>query len=375
MKNILLLLATATLILASCVVHRVYAPPPPPPPIGFQTFYDELGPHGQWVDTPEGFVWVPRVHAGWRPYYDDGHWAYTNSGWAWVSEYNWGWAPFHYGRWRFDNFYGWTWTPGYQWAPAWVSWRQNNSYYGWVPLEPGWDPYDTRISAPAERWVFVPCGRIHHPHFREYVVDQPRSVTIINNTTIINNVVVEHNNRYNGGPRVGDVEKASGGRVQVHNLRDSNKPGAVSEKQNEINIYRPQVDQPKSNGPKPSPRTYVHQGEKIDSKPVQAKPVDKRPVVQDNKNAKVNQTDPGRRKDLSPNPKDAKVNPPAPADRKNAATDAPKIDKTRVKSERQQARAIKRQQAKESKMQRSAQKRQAKPDNKSKPSSKRGRER
>jgi hypothetical protein len=93
--------------------------------VSYQTFYDELSPHGRWIDYPEhGYVWVPNGVTGFRPYETNGHWVWTDDyEWMWVSNYAWGWAPFHYGRWFSDPFYGWMWVPGYEWSPAWVAWR------------------------------------------------------------------------------------------------------------------------------------------------------------------------------------------------------------------------------------------------------------
>ena len=81
--------------------------------ISFQTFYDELAPHGRWINNPQyGYVWQPYAEPGFQPYATRGHWVVTEYGNTWVSDYDWGWAPFHYGRWFYDDFYGW----------AWVSW-------------------------------------------------------------------------------------------------------------------------------------------------------------------------------------------------------------------------------------------------------------
>ena len=68
--------------------------------VSYQTFYDELSPHGRWIDNPQhGYVWVPNAGRDFRPYSTNGHWVYTdNYEWMWVSDYSWGWAPFHYGR-------------------------------------------------------------------------------------------------------------------------------------------------------------------------------------------------------------------------------------------------------------------------------------
>src|SRR5690606_4859230 len=95
--------------------------------ITFQTFYDELAPHGDWVHNPQhGFVWVPYAEPDFQPYASSGHWVMTEYGNTWVSDYSWGWAPFHYGRWYFDDYYGWAWVPGHEWGPAWVHWRKDN---------------------------------------------------------------------------------------------------------------------------------------------------------------------------------------------------------------------------------------------------------
>src|SRR6266850_4979794 len=60
-------------------------------------FYDDLSPHGNWIqDASYGWVWTPRVSAGWRPY-TQGHWVWTEEfGWLWVSDEEFGWAVYHY---------------------------------------------------------------------------------------------------------------------------------------------------------------------------------------------------------------------------------------------------------------------------------------
>ena len=103
----------------------------------FQTFYDQLGQQGNWVQTDDyGYVFQPNVSdPDWAPY-TDGHWVYTDMGWTWVSDEPWGWATYHYGRWANIDGFGWVWVPGYRWAPAWVSWRYGDGYMGWAPLPP-----------------------------------------------------------------------------------------------------------------------------------------------------------------------------------------------------------------------------------------------
>src|ERR1019366_1169413 len=124
--------------------------------VSVQVFYDQLSPYGTWVDNPQyGYVWVPNVGPGFEPYATNGHWVYTEYGWTWVSDYAWGWAPFHYGRWYSDPTYGAVWVPDNEWAPAWVTWRRSEGYYGWAPMGPGVSitmAYGSGYDIPSDRW-------------------------------------------------------------------------------------------------------------------------------------------------------------------------------------------------------------------------------
>src|SRR4249919_932696 len=134
MKNKFLSFICSLTILTACGPSHVVvqsenvepAPPPQPVEVSYQSFYDEMSPYGRWIDYPGyGYVWMPSVAYGFKPYATNGHWVYTDMGWAWNSDYPWGWAAFHYGRWFYDGSFGWMWMPGQEWAPAWVSWRKS----------------------------------------------------------------------------------------------------------------------------------------------------------------------------------------------------------------------------------------------------------
>jgi len=99
-------------------------------------FADDLRGNGSWhLETDIGYVWQPRVSAGWRPY-QNGRWTWSQYGWTWVPNESWGWAPSHYGRWGHSASLGWYWIPGSTWGPAWVTWSVGNDYVGWSPM--GW---------------------------------------------------------------------------------------------------------------------------------------------------------------------------------------------------------------------------------------------
>ncbi|NJO91972.1 MAG: hypothetical protein HC831_25630 [Chloroflexia bacterium] len=142
--------------------------------VSFQFFYDQLSPHGDWVDYPRyGYVWRPNVGRGFTPYATNGYWVMTEYGMTWVSDYSWGWAPFHYGRWEYDDNFGWFWVPDTEWGPAWVVWRQSSDYYGWAPMRPGISitvSFGSHYHPAHDYWVFVRYNDIdRHDLHRCYV--------------------------------------------------------------------------------------------------------------------------------------------------------------------------------------------------------------
>ena len=211
------------------------------PPVSFYDFHNQLSPHGVWVNiAPYGQVWIANV-PNFQPYSTNGYWAYTTYGWTWISNYSWGWAPFHYGRWGYNNRYGWYWVPGYVWGPAWVAWGSGTDMYGWAPLMPGMN-YDVNLSLnlfPSSYWTFMPSRYMGSNNIGGYYVDRSRNVTIIKNTTIINNYGTENNRRYSMGPNATDVQRYTGRSVQpmrVSNAQDSRNAGINN---NELRVYRP----------------------------------------------------------------------------------------------------------------------------------------
>lgn len=229
--------------------------------ISFQTFYDDLSPYGRWIDYPQyGYVWFPSVDAGFRPYSTMGHWEWSDEyEWIWVSDYDWGWAPFHYGRWFFDPAYGWLWMPGYDWSPAWVAWRSGGDYYGWAPLNPGFSIGISigTYSPPIDYWCFAPRRYITSPRIYDYCYNSRRNVTIINNTTIINNYNYyggRSRNVFVNGPRRNEVERYTNERIRSVSFRDSDRPGRTEFRNNSISMYRPRVE--RNNNNQAAPRSF-----------------------------------------------------------------------------------------------------------------------
>lgn len=247
MKRIFTITVMAvSLMLSASIKNTTAAQPGVGVDISYQDFYDDLSPYGEWIDYPEyGYVWMPNAGADFRPYSTNGHWVWSDDyEWMWVSDYDWGWAPFHYGRWFQDASYGWMWMPGYEWAPAWVAWRDGGDYYGWAPLRPGINISIgfsmNSYNPPSDYWCFTPRRYISSRNVYNYCVPQRQNITIINNTTIINNYSRRTNNTFITGPRRGDAERYTG-RISPVRFRESNTPGRSRLRNNEVSFYRPNI--------------------------------------------------------------------------------------------------------------------------------------
>lgn len=206
--------------------------------ISLQSFYDELSPYGTWIQDPQyGYVWRPDVEQDdFRPYYSNGRWAMTEYGNTWVSNYDWGWAPFHYGRWVYNRYRQWIWIPDTVWGPAWVSWRSGGGYYGWAPMGPSLN-ININFGIPDNWWVFIPQRNIYYDSFPRYY--SRRNVTIIHNTTIINNTYERNRRTYYTGPRADDIRRATRRDVTVYNVNRTSRSGRSEIRGNELNIYNP----------------------------------------------------------------------------------------------------------------------------------------
>ena len=171
---------------------------------------DDLDDHGRWVNVADhGWVWSPRVAAGWAPY-RYGRWSWIDYyGWSWVSYDPWGWAPYHYGRWFYSAPYGWCWWPGsfgtrHYWSPGLVAFFGFGSVgvgfgfgnVGWVPL------------APYERY-YPWYGRGYYGNYR-YGGYGYNNVRIVNNVNVTN---IYRNSRVDHGVTVVDRDGFGRGRV------------------------------------------------------------------------------------------------------------------------------------------------------------------
>jgi hypothetical protein len=214
----------------------------------FDTIYNYLAPYGNWINLPPyGYVWTPRnMGYRWRPY-RDGHWVSTDYGWTWISHEEWGSIPFHYGRWDYDNYFGWFWVPGTVWGPAWVSWRWSNQYVGWAPLPPGVEFRagmgftSSPINIPLRFWIFLQAPHFLDRDIYRYTLPYERNVTIINFTTIHNNIYYRNNRIINEGIGIDHVRRVTGQVVPRYTIRDVRDRNPIPPKieSHDVHIYRP----------------------------------------------------------------------------------------------------------------------------------------
>jgi hypothetical protein len=220
-------------------------------------FYDRLSPYGSWIDyNPYGYVWIPR-HMGyrWRPY-SDGHWVWTDYGWTWIAEEEWGDIPFHYGRWGWDNEIGWFWVPGNLWGPAWVTWRSNNQYMGWAPLPPGFEFRvgmnfnSLSIDLPFNFWIFIQGRHFQDRNLNPYILPFERNRTIVNYTSMHNNIYTRNDRIINEGIGQDEVRRMTGRDVPRYGLQDAPQPGRTRVVGQEVQTFRPAIRQNEAAKPK-----------------------------------------------------------------------------------------------------------------------------
>jgi len=286
--------------------------------ISFQIFYDNLSPFGDWVNNSDyGYVWVPRVSRGFTPYGSNGHWVYTHAGWTWYSNYSWGWAPFHYGRWFYDPYYGWLWVPDNEWGPGWVTWRRSEGYYGWAPIGPGISidfAYSSGYNIPYDRWRFVRDRDFGRTDINNYYVSTTNYTTIINNSTVINNIQRDdsRNVRYNAGPDRTEVERRAGKTFTPVAIKDRNKPGENLNR-GELQIYRPQVQKEKSADRKPAPSRVKDWKQ---NQPTKQQPAQRPPKQQPVKQKPAQQQQPTKQQPVKKDQSKPKKNNPPKKDNK-----------------------------------------------------------
>jgi hypothetical protein len=327
--------------------------------VDISVFNDQLSPHGKWLDVAEyGRVWQPNECATdteWRPYMNDGHWTWTDGGWYWESSYAWGWAAFHYGRWNHDDKYNWVWSPDVTWAPAWVSWRQSDSVYGWAPL-----PHGSRfeggvligggVDVHADFYNFVPAHSFLTVNLSTVAIPRAQHATVYNETKIVNNSYVYNDNRViNNGIPVKQVAAVTHQEITPVKIADAKSP---TEKggAGKIAAYRPAIKEVPASKTEvakpttPNAKAPAETAAKPEAKPADptAKPAEVKPEVPKAKapEPKQNEAKPTEPKAKQPdvNVEEPKAKAPEPKQNETKPVE-PKAKPSDVKAEEPKVRA------------------------------------
>jgi len=221
--------------------------------VSFQLFFDQLEPHGVWVQHAKyRYVFCPTgVDTAWRPY-TNGRWLYVEGrGWYFASDEPFAWATYHYGRWFADPSLGWCWVPGNHWAPAWVSWRRSDTVVGWAPLPPEGDGYAVSIQVsrsdlPEGYWVFVPTERFVEPNLMASVVVGSQQPDYYAQTQFLGPVTVEGDLVVNNVIDVTYIEQTINQQVIVYRPQEVESPSSqsVNVQDQAISIFDANVAEP-----------------------------------------------------------------------------------------------------------------------------------
>jgi hypothetical protein len=263
--------------------------------VDYKEFYDQLAPHGEWIQVqPEEiglkpkttaskssgnnsfslskllgitdayaetdanlgmvYVWSPSsdlavvTTAGEVPVYtpySNGQWVNTDAGWYFraptpVEE-----TTSHYGRWVNSPTAGWLWVPGRVWAPAWVDWRQNDSYVSWAPLPPSYYMVNGTMSSPVidnNNYVIVDRQYFLQPNVYQYnnpYYDNGNRIMVsdlapIAGLMLINDLIV------NRGPDVNIFQTLLGTTIELVSIQHVTTYSDVRYLGNQYFVYTPQ---------------------------------------------------------------------------------------------------------------------------------------
>jgi len=262
--------------------------------VDYREFYDELAPHGEWVEvkgddigvdmkqgTSSGeskksisfseifgvksayasdvslgafFVWKPApnlavgITAGEPPVYQpytNGQWVHTNNGWYFRAASQHEEITHHYGRWVHTPAMGWLWVPGRVWAPAWVDWREEEEYIAWAPVPPSVYIVNNVIIAPPvyeERYVIVERRYFIEPEVYRYSykVHKHKHKVKITEWRRMDGIMVVNNTVINRGPDITIIQSVTGRTfepVVIHHVNGKNK---IKYSETEYSVYSPE---------------------------------------------------------------------------------------------------------------------------------------
>lgn len=262
--------------------------------VDYKEIYDRITPHGEWLqvkpeeigmkpetaffEVPDSksmtlagligvkdsyaetvaeagmiYVWKPSIELGvtaaagkgkvYTPY-TNGQWVNTDAGWYFKAPTPVEETVSHYGRWVNSPSAGWLWVPGRVWAPAWVDWKQNDSYVSWAPLPPSVYLDKGNINNPViadNNYVIVERKYFLEPDVYKYSNIYPANEILIpvTNLSPTRGVMVVNNMVVNRGPDVNLFQALFGRNIETVKLQPVVNYNEVRYTEREYVIYKP----------------------------------------------------------------------------------------------------------------------------------------
>lgn len=273
--------------------------------VDYKEIYDRLTPHGEWLEvSPEEigikpetalfedsgnrdlllseifgikvanatsvanaemvYVWKPSADLGvtvvagepklYIPY-TNGQWVNTDAGWYFKAPTPVEETVSHYGRWVNSPTAGWLWVPGRVWAPAWVDWKQNDSYVSWAPLPPSVYLNNGTISVPTindNNYVIVEKKYFLEPDVYKYntVYYDNRIRIPVSEMIGTEGLIVVNNTIINRGPDVNIFQNLLGRNIEIVKLQRVGNYKEVRYSDRQYIIYTPVFKRYKNKGNK-----------------------------------------------------------------------------------------------------------------------------
>ena len=260
--------------------------------VDYKEFYDQLAPHGEWVQVqPEEIGLVPKTAATgssgsdnflntnlgvkdayrstganvgmvyvWKPStslavarvegetpvyvpYSNGQWVNTDGGWYFKASTPVEETVSHYGRWVNSPTAGWLWVPGRVWAPAWVDWKQNDTYVSWAPLPPSVYLVNGTMSVPIiedNSYVIVDRKYFLEPNVYKYntMYYDDGTRILVREMRGTEGIVIVNNTMINRGPDVNIIQSIYGRDIELVRIQQVKNFNDVKYSNEKYYIYK-----------------------------------------------------------------------------------------------------------------------------------------
>ncbi len=262
--------------------------------VDYKEFYDELAPHGEWIEVTDKELGVDLVKSSassveghkkislsdlfgvkeafaedislgtffvWKPSpelavtasagetepvyvpYTNGQWTYTDAGWYFKAPTPYEEIVHHYGRWSYTPSLGWVWLPGRVWSPAWVDWREDDSHIAWTPVPPSVYIVENTLPPPPvynERYVVVEKQYFTSPYVYKYVYRNSGNKFTATTWNRVGGITVLNKKVINNGPDFSLFQKLNRERLRMIRLTKVRDYKRVNYSPNEFLVYSPQ---------------------------------------------------------------------------------------------------------------------------------------